>query len=166
MVREPSVRIVLPTDKSKGLDLRTLPGHYVRRIQQLVVAMFMQEVAELNITPVQYSMLQTICNEPGIDQKTLAYTIGYDTATIAGVLDRLEARGLVVRTVSPHDKRVRLLNATEQGAEMLRAVVPRMLSSQERFLEPLSKVERLEFMRLMKVLVDANAELSNVPTKG
>jgi DNA-binding MarR family transcriptional regulator len=122
-------------------------------------------VGDLNLTPVQYSSLQTICNQPGIDQKTLANAVGYDTSTIAGVIDRLEARGLLVRTVSPTDRRARLITPTPKGLDMLEAVVPRMLKSQERLLEPLTKAERKEFMRLMQVLADANAELSNIPTK-
>ncbi|MDZ7855499.1 hypothetical protein [Sphaerotilus sp.] len=40
-----------------------------------------------------------------------------------------------------------------------------MLRSQERFLDPLTPKERKELMRLMKVRGDANAELSNTPTK-
>ncbi len=153
------------TAKWKNVDLRTLPGHFARRVHQLAVALYTQEVAELNLTPVQYSSLQTICSHPGIDQKTLATSIGYDTSTIGGVIDRLEARGLVTRTVSPNDRRARLIAATDKGQDVLQAVVPRMLKSQERLLAPLKPAERSEFMRLMKVLVDANAELSNVPTK-
>lgn len=149
----------------KDLDLTTLPGHYVRRIHQLAVALFVDELEDLNLTPVQYSSLQTICNQPGIDQKTLCATIGYDTSTIGGVIDRLEARGLVVRNVAPHDRRARLITPTEEGLQMLQKVVPRMLRSQERFLDPLTPKERKELMRLMKVLVDANAEFSNTPTK-
>lgn len=149
----------------KTLNLRTLPGHFARRVHQLAVALFNQEVGELGLTPVQYSSLQTVCSTPGIDQKTLATTIGYDTSTIGGVIDRLEARGLVVRNVSPHDRRVRLITPTDKGSQVLQAVVPRMLKSQERLLAPLSPSERKEFMRLMKVLIDANAELSNIPTK-
>ena len=149
----------------KNLDLSTLPGHFARRVHQLAVALFVQEVGDLNLTPVQYSSLQTICNQPGIDQKTLANTIGYDTSTIAGVIDRLESRGLVVRNVSPSDRRARQVTPTEKGVQTLAAVVPRMLKSQERLLEPLKPPERKEFMRLMKVLIDSNAELSNIPTK-
>jgi DNA-binding MarR family transcriptional regulator len=153
------------TEEWKDLDLKTLPGHYVRRIHQLVVALFVDELSDINLTPVQYSSLQTICNQPGIDQKTLCETIGYDSSTIGGVIDRLEARGLVARKVSPSDRRVRLLTATKDGLVMLEQVVPRMLKSQKRFLEPLTPKERKEFMRLMKVLVDANAEYSKIPTK-
>ena len=38
-----------------------------------------------------------------------------------------------------------------------------MLKSQERLVAPLSAAERKEFMRLIQILVDANAELSNIP---
>ena len=41
-----------------------------------------------------------------------------------------------------------------------------MLESQKRFLSPLAPKERKEFMRMMKVLIDSNAELSNTPAKG
>lgn len=149
----------------KNLDLGTLPGHVVRRVHQLAVALYAEELGDINLTPVQYSTLQTVCSSPGIDQKTLASTIGFDASTIAGVIDRLEARGLVVRNVTPTDRRVRLLTPTPKGIETLADVVPLMLKSQDRLLEPLSEAERTELMRLMKVLVDANAELSNIPTK-
>ena len=153
------------TSKPRKLEPRAQPGHYTRRVQQVAVALFVQEVGDLNLTPVQYSSLHTICNQPGIDQKTLATTIGYDTSTIAGVIDRLEARGLVQRTVSPADRRARLITPTEHGLELLQAVIPRMLRAQERLLEPLAKPERKEFMRLMQVVVDANAELSTIPAR-
>lgn len=152
-------------DDWKNLDLRTLPGHCARRVHQLAVALFAEELGEINLTPVQYSSLQIICKTPGIDQKSLAGTVGFDTSTIAGVIDRLEARGLVVRNVSPTDRRARLLTPTEKGLETLADVVPLMLRSQDRLLEPLSVAERDEFMRLMKILIDANAELSNIPAK-
>ncbi|MES2538825.1 MAG: MarR family transcriptional regulator [Pseudomonadota bacterium] len=153
------------TDKWKNADLLAMPGHYARRVHQLVVALFVQEVADLNLTPLQYSSLYTICNQPGIDQKTLANTIGYDTATIGGVIDRLESRGLVMRNVASHDRRLRLVTPTDTGIQMLEAAVPRALKSQERLLAPLTEEEGEEFMRLMKILIDANAELSKIPTK-
>ncbi|MFT3663881.1 MarR family winged helix-turn-helix transcriptional regulator [Piscinibacter sp.] len=153
------------SEQWKKLDLRAQPGHFARRVHQLAVALFAQEVSELGLTPVQYSSLQTICDQPGIDQKTLATTIGYDTSTIGGVIDRLEARGLVARNVSPLDRRARLITPTRKGEQVLQAVVPRMLKAQQRLLAPLAPVERKEFMRLMKLLIDANTELSNIPTR-
>lgn len=151
--------------KPKKLEPRAQPGHFTRRVQQAAVALFVQEVGDLALTPVQYSSLHTICNQPGIDQKTLATTIGYDTSTIAGVIDRLEARGLVQRTVSPADRRARLVTPTDEGVQLLEAVIPRMLRAQVRLLEPLAKPERKEFLRMMQVIIDAHAELSNIPAR-
>jgi DNA-binding MarR family transcriptional regulator len=149
----------------KSLDLRTQPGHFARRMQQVAVALFVQEVGDLALTPVQYSALHAVCEQPGIDQKTLAGSIGYDTSTIAGVLDRLEARGLLSRSVSPTDRRARLLSPTKEGLDMLEALIPRMLKAQERLLDPLSPKERSEFMRMMKTVVETYAALSVIPTK-
>ena len=144
-------------NKHLQVDLNDLPGHYARRIHQIVVALFAQEVDGINVTPVQYSAMQTICKTPGIDQGTLARTIGFDTSTIGNVIDRLEARGLVNRKVSPVDKRVRQVTATAEGEQFLAKVVPPMLRSQELFLEPLSLKDRKEFMRMMRLLIEAHA---------
>lgn len=147
------------------VDLGALPGHYIRRLQQIAVAIFLQETEAHGVTPVQYAALQTVANAPGIDQRTLARSIGFDTSTIAGVVDRLEARGLVQRNASPDDKRVRLLTLTDPGHALLRATVPGMLRAQERMLAPLPKAERAEFMRMLRVLVEANNDLSRAPSE-
>ena len=148
---------------SPALALDTLPGHYIRRLQQIAVAVFLQETEAQGVTPVQFAALQSVANQPGIDQRTLAATIAFDTSTIAGVIDRLEARGLLLRTVAPEDKRVRLLTLTRDGDKLLAAVGPGVLRAQERMLAPLRKAERAEFMRLLRMLVDANNAHSRAP---
>jgi MarR family transcriptional regulator, lower aerobic nicotinate degradation pathway regulator len=146
--------------------LDTLPGHHIRRLQQIAVAVFLQETAAQGLTPVQYGALQTVANQPGIDQRTLAGAIGFDTSTIASVIDRLEARGLLQRTVSAADKRLRLLTLTRDGQQLLAAAVPGMRRAQERILAPLPRAERAQFMRMLRTLVEANNELSRAPSEG
>jgi DNA-binding MarR family transcriptional regulator len=150
---------------AKALALGTLPGHYIRRLQQIAVAVFLQETEAQGITPVQFAALQSVANQPDIDQRTLAATIGFDTSTIASVIDRLEARGLLRRTVAPEDKRVRLLTLTRDGDKLLAASVPGVLRAQERMLAPLPKTERAEFMRMLRLLVSANNEHSRAPSE-
>ena len=145
------------------IDLDSLPGHYIRRLQQIAVAVFLQETESHGITPVQYAALQSVQHQPGIDQRTLAATIGFDTRTIAGVIDRLETRGLLHREASAADRRVRQLQLTPEGETLLRAVAPGVLQAQVRMLEPLPKAERAEFMRMLRVLVTGNNELSRAP---
>lgn len=146
------------------VDLDALPGHLIRRLQQIAVAIFLQETEASGITPVQYAALQAVANQPGIDQRTLARSIGFDTSTIAGVVDRLEARALMQRNASPADRRVRLLTVTPAGLTLLDEVRPGMLLAQQRMLAPLPEGDRDRFMHMLRTLVQANNELSRAPS--
>jgi DNA-binding MarR family transcriptional regulator len=148
-----------------AVDLDDLPGHYIRRLHQIAVAIFLQETELHGLTPVQYAALSKVGLAPGIDQRTLARSIGLDTSTIAGVIDRLEARGLMQRSASPEDRRVRLLSLSRAGQDLLEAIVPDMLKAQERILAPLPPTRRKEFMRMLRTLVTANNELSRAPSE-
>jgi len=98
-------------------------------------------------------------------QSTLARSIGLDTSTIAGVIDRLETRGLMLRKASPEDRRVRRLSLAPEGRALLAATLPSVLRAQQRMLEPLAPGERAEFMRMLRVLVTANNDLSRAPSE-
>jgi DNA-binding MarR family transcriptional regulator len=144
-------------------DLTDFPGHQIRRLQQIAVAIFLQETEPYGITPVQSAAMITANNSSGMDQRTLARTIGFDTSTIAGVIDRLEARGLMRRSMSKLDARVRLVTLTNKGRELLETLMPSVNRAQERMLAPLSKAERKEFMRMLCKLVATNNDLSRAP---
>ena len=101
--------------------------------------------------------------EPGIDQRTLARTIAQDTSTTAGVVNRLELRGLLKRHTTPEDRRVRQLHLTPEGEQLLQDLVPDMLRAQGQMLAPLSEQERPEFMRMLLRLITENNALSRAP---
>jgi DNA-binding MarR family transcriptional regulator len=144
-------------------DLAEFPGHQIRRLQQIAVSIFLQETEPHGITPVQCAAMITVSDSSGMDQRTLARTIGFDTSTIAGVIDRLEARGLVRRSMSTLDARVRLITLTERGRALLASAMPSVIRAQHRMLSPLSGAERAEFMRMLCKVVATNNELSRAP---
>jgi len=146
------------------VDLDSMPGHQIRRLQQIAVAIFLQETKNTGMTPVQYAALQGVANAPGVDQRNLARSIGLDTSTIASVIDRLEARGLVQRGTSPDDRRVRLLTLTDTGHTELITIFPAIQRAQQRILEPLPKAAQAEFIRMLRILVTANNDLSRAPS--
>ena len=146
--------------------LEQLPGHYIRRLQQIAVGLFMDETAEMNVTPVQFALLFTASKEPGLDQRTLAGRIGLDTSTIGAVVDRLEGRALIERRVSPYDKRVRLLSVTAAGEQLLLDVIPAMLRAQDRILAPLPAAERPKFMAMVQRIVEENNGWSRAAKDG
>ena len=154
----------MPTKTTPSLlPLTDLPGHYIRRLQQIAVGVFMEETQAFGVTPVQFAALNALVATPGIDQRTLAASIGFDTSTIGGVVDRLEARGWVKRQVSPEDRRARLLQVTPEGKQLLQELSASVLSTQERILAPLPQAERQEFLRMLKVLVATNNDASRAP---
>lgn len=144
-------------------SLDSLPGHYIRRLQQIAVAIFLEETEGFGITPVQYAALSMVQAQPGIDQKTLAREIGFDTSTIGEVIDRLERRALIQRLVSLADRRVRLLHVTRAGEQLLGQVTPAMLKAQQRMLEPLVAADRKRFLSMLKTVVEANNGSSRAP---
>jgi MarR family transcriptional regulator, lower aerobic nicotinate degradation pathway regulator len=148
-----------------AVDLDDLPGHHIRRLHQIAVAIFLQETEAHGLTPVQFAALQGIAAAPGVDQRTLARSIGLDTSTTGGVVDRLEARGLLERKVSPEDRRARLLSLTAEGRRLLAAATPDMLRAQQRMLEPLPPAQRAAFMAALRTLVKANNALSRAPSE-
>jgi len=154
----------MPDRNAFSPDLEQLPGHYIRRMQQIAVAIFLQETEAFGLTPVQFAALQAVSRQPGVDQRTLAGLIGLDTSTTGGVIDRMESRGLLRRNPSENDRRVRLITPTDDGQALLAQVRPAMLRAQERMLAPLPPEQQAEFMRMLRVLVDANNELSRAPS--
>lgn len=146
-------------------DLHSKPGHLIRRAQQIAVAIFMEECAELDLTPVQYAAMVAIRENPGKDATRLSSLIAFDRSTLGNVLERLETRKLVARYASPADKRIKALKLTAAGAGLLKRAEASVRRAQERILEPLGPNERKKLLELLARLVDLNNEASRVPLR-
>ncbi|WP_232286694.1 MarR family winged helix-turn-helix transcriptional regulator [Pelobacter propionicus] len=72
------------------------------------------------ITGPQLWAIKRIAENAPIKGAELARRMYLHPTTIVGILDRLETRGLVVRTRSKVDRRVVEVNLTEQGNELVR----------------------------------------------
>jgi DNA-binding MarR family transcriptional regulator len=138
------------------------PGHLIRRLQQIAVAVFLEETAAFDLTPVQYAALAAIRAHPGIDQIRLANAIGFDRTTIGGVVERLEAKGLITRATGAADRRAKRLRLTEAGGRMLNDVAPAVERAQDRILDGLDAAERALFMTMLARLVRINNDVARV----
>src|SRR6516165_1435752 len=102
-------------------ELYRTPGHLIRRLQQIAVALFVAKCETLDLTPVQYASLTVIRDVPDLDVTRLSSLVALDKATLAKVIERLEAKGWIVRESSGHDKRIKLLRITPNGRKVLTA---------------------------------------------
>jgi DNA-binding MarR family transcriptional regulator len=143
----------------------TAPGYLFRRMQQIAVAIFVEECKAFDLTPVQYAALVAIHTHPGIDATRLSAVIAFDRSTLGNVIERLETKRLIERKPSSEDKRVKLLHITRSGATLLRDIAPSVDHAQARILQPLKSADRKALMALLAQLVDLNNEASRVPLR-
>jgi DNA-binding MarR family transcriptional regulator len=143
----------------------TKPGYLFRRMQQIAVAIFVEECRTYDLTPVQYAALVAIQTHPGIDATRLSAVIAFDRSTLGNVIERLETKRYIERRPAREDKRVKLLYLTKSGATLLRNIMPSVDRAQARMLQPLKAADRRMLMALLSQLVDLNNEASRVPLR-
>lgn len=141
---------------ASSFDFRHAPGHLIRRAHQVAVAIFMEETADFDVTPVQFAILNALLEDPGEDQVTLARKVAFDAATFGSVITRLEARGWVRREPDSADRRRKLLWVTAEGAEAARRMRRPVGRAQQRILDPLDEGERAQLLALLDRLVAAH----------
>ena len=134
------------------MDRIDMAGHLIRRLNQQSTQVFQARMQALGVdlTSVQFAALDAVQGQPGIDQAGLAATIGYDRATIGGVVDRLEQKGLLQRVVSATDRRARALTLTAAGAALLARIRPEVIGLQADILSPLTPDEQAAFRLLAR----------------
>ncbi len=145
------------------LAVYDMPGHLVRRLNQIAVSIFLEGTREFGITPVQFSALSAIRSIPGIDQRRLARVIAFDRSTIGDVVQRLEKRGLVLSEKGTLDRRTKRLFVSEEGLNTLSEMQDAVWKTNDDLLKSLSEGERTIFMFLLKKLVSLNNEMSRAP---
>jgi len=141
---------------AKSFNFGEAPGHLIRRAQQLAVAIFMEETAGFDVTPVQFAILNALMDDPGEDQITLSGRVAFDPATFGSVIGRLEAKGWVRRAADPGDKRRKLLWATDEGAQVALKMKRAVARAQLRIVSPLEPDEQQQLSVLLGKIVAAH----------
>jgi DNA-binding MarR family transcriptional regulator len=75
-------------------------------------------VAALNITIEQWSVLYHLWKQEGISQQELCNATFRDKPSITRLVDNLEKSGLVKRVASEHDRRINLIYLTKQAQKL------------------------------------------------
>lgn len=81
-----------------------------------------QHARQMGMTRAQWVILVWLERKPGITQNELAALVEVEPITIARLVDRLEARGVVERRLDPRDRRVRRLHLTPTAEPLLEVV--------------------------------------------
>jgi DNA-binding MarR family transcriptional regulator len=92
----------------------------LRRVFQVVNEHSKKAEKTTGITGPQLWAIKTIAEKAPIRVSDLAHSMYLNPATVVGILDRLESRGLVHRTRSTKDRRVVTIDLSDQGKALVR----------------------------------------------
>jgi MarR family transcriptional regulator, lower aerobic nicotinate degradation pathway regulator len=133
-----------------SFNFKQAPGYLIRRAHQTSMAIFAEELAGFEVTALQFAVMQTLVDDPGADQITVAQRVALDAATTGSVIMRLEERGWLRREASATDRRRKLLWLTDEGRSTAMAMKKHAAKVQQRLLAPLEAQEREQFVHLLK----------------
>jgi DNA-binding MarR family transcriptional regulator len=140
----------------------TRPGFLARQLHRITAAIFDEETQSFGLTGLQYGILNVVSAEPGIDQIGVCNTLGVDRSTLAGVVDRLEQKGLVARSPGA-DRRSNALHLTRAGKRILGEIEASAAVAERRAFEIFSAAEQTQFERMLTRLVEHHARYAGMP---
>ena len=82
--------------------------------------------AELDLAPMQAWALKHLQPGAPLPMSALADALGCDASNVTGIVDRLEARGLIERRPAAHDRRVKMISVTQRGADLRGTLLARL----------------------------------------
>ena len=110
---------------------------------------FERRARSLGLTRAQWQALFHLARNEGCNQATLADLLDVEPITLARVVDRLEASGLVERRPDPGDRRARLLFLGERAHPLLEELRALGAETREVALAGISEEERHQLSRLL-----------------
>jgi len=100
-------------------------------------------------------VLSELDGGPAPNQLALAAAIGHDKTRLIGVLDSLENKGLLRRRADPVDRRARIVELMDPGAENLRAARSDIRALEDDKLAGLAARERTALFAALQRLANA-----------
>ena len=134
-------------------------GYLLRQVRNTMERAIDDEMAEHDLTGVQWGPLLMLDRRLGSTAAELARIGCVDTGAMTRMLDRLEVKGLLRRTQCPKDRRQMQLELTDEGKQLCRKIpfgLSRVLNSMLRGFTP----AELETFKSLARRMLANADRS------
>lgn len=112
------------------------------------------KMKNIDLTSVQSDAFIATLRNPGITATQLKDHLQLSQSTVAGIIARLESKGIIEKTVDEEDSRKLILNVTEEGLKLEDPLKKIALKTQETLVEGMSEEEQEEFTRLLNIALD------------
>jgi len=106
-------------------------------------------ISKYNITSVQGMVLNFLRGNSDMSIQDICKKAGIDNATMTGVMDRLEALGLIIKNPDVTDRRAYKILLTSKGIELTEEIHNELIEANKKFLEGIPKKDQ----KLLKELL-------------
>ncbi len=109
-----------------------------------------EKVSKHGVTAVQAMVLSFLSDQDEISSGNLGNRVQLDSATLTGIIDRLDKAGLVERRNHPNDRRAILICLTDQGKKIGNKIRKLIKNANRAFLSNLTDEEEIIFRALLR----------------
>ena len=134
-------------------DLFTLLAHLLKGSSPDVFS----ALGELDLSLTQVKLLHTLDAEPSASLKEAGSCLGLSLPAVSRAIETLHQRGLVARLEDEHDRRIKRLEVTEAGREIVRRLNEARLAYLEQFAQSLTESERAQLLDALAPLLARHA---------
>jgi MarR family transcriptional regulator, negative regulator of the multidrug operon emrRAB len=119
-----------------------------------MAALFEQQIRPFGLTEPEFRVLTTLFSQPeGVAHPSdLCIRASQSPANMSRISDALVARGLITRDSSVQDRRKMVLRITDEGAQFVRELLPKLWTPLRHMLKDFSETEQRQLVALLKRL--------------
>ena len=141
------------------------PSHLLHRALQRALDIYAETAGPTAVTQRQFAVLAAAAVREGLTQADLVRATGIDRSTLAELVARMLAKGLIARERSNEDGRANTVSLTEKGRTALDEAEPRAEAADEAILKLIPSGKRGGFMAALRALSGDRAEAAAKPVK-
>lgn len=132
-------------------------GWFIKCIDNALEKEANQHLQQLNLTMQQNRLLIHLVHAEDctLSMKALEERFGAAQSTVAGLVSRLERKGLVEAVSNPSDRRIKLVRLTEEGVRLCAVSHQNVVDSEQRLTATLTAEEQEVFLRCLKKVYES-----------
>ena len=122
--------------------------------QHKVFQVMKKELDVYDVTPIQHGVLKCLWEKDLHNPKEIAEKLGIENSTISGILERMEKKGLIVRSIDTNDRRYIRVDLTEEGRSLEKDIDQTVSEVNDKVLEGFSDKDIEMLKSLLNRLID------------
>lgn len=125
-------------------------GYWLKQVYEAIAEDFQKQLDHYGVTVAQWPVLCSLYSGTSKTPAEVATHVRVDRSAVTRLLDRLEAKGLVLRVNSTVDRRSVTLTLTRKGKQLVPKLAEISRKSNKKFMQGLSAAEQNHLTEILK----------------